>query len=176
MRGIKRISLLAVALMSSTAMVQAADIIPPMDSPPPPEVVVDVSTGWYIRGDIGYAHLGVDDVDYFQGAFLTGSFEQHDLDNSWTLQGGIGYQVTDYARVDLTLKHVFSSDFSGSSAPAGSTCNGAVPGGTTCEFIDNGELEAATILMANGYWDLGTYHGFTPYVGGGLGGAHGKVG
>ena len=138
--------------------------------------MVDVSTGWYIRGDIGYAHLGVDDVDYFQGAFLTGSFEQHDLDNAWTLQGGIGYQVTDYARVDLTLKHVFSSDFSGSSAPAGSTCNGAVPGGTTCEFIDNGELEAATILMANGILGFGNISWFHALCGRGLGWCACKVG
>ena len=174
MRGLKRIPLFAAALISSTALVQAADIIPTPDYTPPPEVVVDITTGWYIRGDIGYAHMKVDGVDYFQGALLTGSFEQYDLDSSWTLQGGIGYQVTDYMRVDATLKHIWGADFTGSSAPAGSPCNGAFV--DTCTYSDDGELEGATLLMANAYWDLGTYHGFTPYVGAGIGGAHVKWG
>lgn len=172
MRSLNKISLVAAALMSSTMMVQAADLVPPPEYNPP-EVAIDHAGGWYIRGDIGYAKMNVDDVTYFQGAFQTGSFEQSDLDSTWTLQGGIGYQVTDYLRVDATLKYIASSDFDGSSAPAGSVCNGFVD---TCTFNDDAELESATLLMANAYWDLGTYHGITPYLGAGIGGAHVKWG
>ncbi len=174
MRSFKNISLVAAALMSSTMMVQAADFNPPPEYIPP-EVVVEHAGGWYIRGDIGYAKMNIDDVTYFQGALLTGVFERNDLDTTWSLQGGIGYQVTDYMRVDATLKYFGSSDFTGSSAPAGSVCNGAFPG-STCAFTDNAELESTLVLMANAYWDLGTYHSFTPYVGAGIGGAHVKWG
>ena len=172
MRSLNKISLVAAALMSSSMMVQAADLVPPPEYTPP-EVEIDHAGGWYIRGDIGYASMKVDDVTYFQGAFQTGSFEQHELDSTWTLQGGIGYQVTDYLRVDATLKYIASSDFDGSSAPAGSACNGFVD---TCTFNDDAELESATLLMANAYWDLGTYHSITPYIGAGIGGAHVKWG
>ena len=173
MRSFNKISLVAAALMSSSMMVQAADLIPPPEYTPP-EVVIDHAGGWYIRGDIGYANLKVNNVTYFQGALVTGSFEQHDLDTSWSLQGGIGYQITDYLRVDATLKYIASSDFDGDSAPAGSTCAGGF--GLFCDFNDDAELESVTLLMANAYWDLGTYHSITPYVGAGIGGAHVKWG
>ncbi|MEM9279300.1 MAG: outer membrane beta-barrel protein, partial [Pseudomonadota bacterium] len=177
MRSFKSLSLVAAALMASTAMVQAADLIPDPEPELPPEVVTHgVAGGWYIRGDIGYADIEIEDVSFFQGPLLTGSFEQHELDSTWFLQGGIGYQVTDYLRVDATWRYYASSDFDGSSAPAGSVCNGVVPVGTTCEFDDNGELESLNVLMANAYWDLGTYNGFTPYVGAGIGGAHVEYG
>lgn len=172
MRGFKKLSLVAAALMASTAMVQAADLLPPPVEEYPPEIVPHHSAGgWYIRGDIGYAHLKSDGVEYFQGPALSGQFEQYDLDSSWSIQGGLGYQVTDYFRVDGTLKYIGSSGFDGSSAPAGSGCSGAFPG-STCSFNDDSELESVTLLMANAYVDLGTVSGFTPYVGAGIGGAH----
>lgn len=178
MRSFKKLSLVAAALMASTAMVQAADLIPAPTHDLPPEVVpVAATSGWYIRGDIGYASLDHKGVDYFQGPFLTGQFEQHDLDSTWSIQGGIGYQITDYFRVDGTIKYLGSSDFTGSSAPAGSGCSGgAVYAGFTCGYSDNAELESATLFMANAYVDLGTVNGFTPYVGAGIGGARVKWG
>jgi len=173
MRSLKKMSLVAAALMASSAMVQAADLIPAPIEELPPEIthVPSGAGGWYIRGDIGIASMKVEDVSYYQGALYTGSFEQHELDDNWSIQGGIGYQATDYLRVDATLKYFGSADFDGDSAPAGSACNGAFVG-TTCDFDDNSELESATLLMANAYVDLGTFNGFTPYVGAGIGGAH----
>lgn len=171
MRSVKKLSLVAAALMASTAMVQAADIIPAPQDDYVPEVMPHPTVGgWYIRGDIGYAHGDVEGVTYFQGPFPTGEFEQHDLDSSWFIQGGIGYQVTDYFRVDATLKYFGSADFDGDSAPAGSGCAGGY--GFFCDYDDNTELESVTMLMANAYVDLGTFSGFTPYVGAGIGGAH----
>ena len=171
MRSFKKMSLVAAAFMASTAITQAADLIPAPKYDPAPEVVPHgVAGGWYIRGDIGYASIDVEDVTYLQGPLFTGSFEQHEVDSTWSIQGGIGYQVTDYFRVDATLKYFGSTDFDGSSAPAGSVCNGGFGG--TCAFNDDAELESATLLMANAYVDLGTINNFTPYVGAGIGGAH----
>lgn len=175
MRSLSKMSLVVAALMASTAMVQAADMIPP---PPEddyvPEVLPHSSVGgWYIRGDIGYAHMSEEGVRYFQGPFFTGYFEQHDLEAAWFIQGGVGYQVNDWFRVDATLRYHGSSDFTGSSAPAGSPCAGFA---STCSYSDNAELEASTILLANAYVDLGTINGFTAYAGAGIGGAHVKWG
>ncbi|MEO0329576.1 MAG: outer membrane protein [Pseudomonadota bacterium] len=172
MRSFKSLSLVAAALMASTAMVQAADLLPPPVEDYPPEVTPHYSAGgWYIRGDIGYASLDSEGVSYTQGALLLGEFEQHELDSTWMIQGGIGYQMTDYFRVDATLAYYGSSDFDGDSAPAGSPCNG-FGAGFTCDYDDNAELDSLTLLMANAYVDLGTFNGFTPYVGAGIGGAH----
>lgn len=170
MRSFKTLSLVAAALMASTAMVQAADLIPPPTYADPPEIVPQAVGGWYIRGDIGYAHMDVQGVRYYQGAFLTGEFEQHELDSTWMLQGGIGYQATDYLRIDATLGYYGSASFDGDSAPAGSACNGGF--GNFCDYNDDSELDSALLLMANAYVDLGTYNGFTPYAGLGIGGAH----
>lgn len=173
MRSFNKLSLVAAALMASSAMAQAADLLPPPVEEFPPEVVVShgAASGWYIRGDIGYASMKVDEVNYFQGAAFTGSFEEHDLDSTWSIQGGIGYQVTDYMRIDATLKYFGSSDFNGSSEPGPTaTCTGGF--GAFCSYNDDAELESMTLLMANAYVDLGTFKGFTPYVGAGIGGAH----
>ncbi len=171
MRSLKKLSLVAAALMASSAMVQAADLIPAPVQEYVPEVSHVSSTGgWYIRGDIGYGSMDVEDVTYFQGPLPTGSFEQHELEDNWSIQGGIGYQVNDYLRVDATLKYFGSAHFDGDSAPAGSTCAGGY--GAFCDYEDDAELESMTMLMANAYVDLGTVNGFTPYVGAGIGGAH----
>ena len=175
MRSLKLSSAVVVSLMTSTAIVSAADLLGPAPTfDPIPEVVPHAVGGWYIRGDIGYAHMKHNGVVYNQGGFLSGRFEQHELDSTWFLQGGIGYQVTDYMRFDGTIRYYGSSDFDGDSAPAGSVCAGVV--GTTCDYNDDGELKSATVIMANFYADLGTYKSFTPYVGAGIGGAYVKYG
>ncbi|MGB7288461.1 MAG: outer membrane protein [Salaquimonas sp.] len=171
MSNFMKLSVFATGLLATTALSQAADLY----EPPIVEVVPEVRTihtgGWYLRGDVGYAHSAVDGVEYYQGTpTLTGSFERHDLGDAWSLGGGIGYQVTDYFRADVTLDHQFDADFTGSSA-SGVACAAVVPGGGgTCSYNDNSSL-AITTLMANGYLDLGNYSGFTPYVGAGIGGA-----
>ena len=178
MRSFKKMSLVAAALMASTAMVQAADLIPAPTHDLPPEVVpVAATTGWYIRGDIGYSSLDYDaDTRFFQGTDFGGVIANGEIDSTFTLQGGIGYQVTDYFRVDATVTHHGSTDTVGFSrniasvpAPGLVTCNGgAVP--AECLFTDTQEVDA-TVFMANAYVDLGTVNGLTPYLGAGIGGA-----
>jgi len=169
MRSFKNLSLVAAALMASTAMVHAADIIEaPTYDPVPQEVTPSYDAGgWYIRGDIGYSSLKHKGVRYLQGPLITGAFEQHELDAAWSIQGGIGYQITDYLRTDATLAYFGSSTFNGSSATR-AVCNGFAD---TCDYNDDSELESLTVLLANAYVDLGTVNGFTPYIGAGIGGA-----
>ena len=169
MRSFSIFGIFTASLMATTAMATAADL----PEPPMVEVIPEVRTistggGWYLRGDIGYAHTTVKGVSYYQGTSLSGAFEQHDVEDSWMLSGGIGYQITDYFRADLTLGHYFASDFNGSSAQNVAVCTGT--GAASCTYTDNGEF-AATVLLANAYLDLGTYSSITPYVGAGIGGA-----
>ncbi len=183
MRSFKKLSLVAAALMASTAMVQAADLIPAPTHDLPPEVVpVAASTGWYIRGDIGYASVDVDNVVFQpQPGFDFQNFNRHDIDETFLLQGGIGYQVTDYFRVDATVGYFGSTDFNGDSSSTGSfDCalltgigNNSLTADTDCTASDTSEFEATT-FMANAYLDLGTVNGFTPYVGAGIGAARVK--
>ena len=177
MRSFGKLSLVAAAIMASTALAHGADMVPQIEQDYVPEVVPIASVGgWYIRGDIGYSTLKMDEV-YFEPLPGVGfqDFSRQGLDDTWSLQGGIGYQVTDYFRVDATITHYFETDFSGrSSSGATFDCaflspdNGALD--TDCSVSDASHLEA-TVMLANAYVDLGTINGFTPYVGAGIGGA-----
>ncbi len=164
----KKLSIVsALAIMASAYSVHAADYIPepPVVELPP----VEKFGGWYLRGDIGYAIATVDEVTYFQGPTQTGSFERHEIDDTWMLSAGIGYQVNDWFRVDWTASHYAETDFTGASAINVACSDGTA--GAICSYSDNGSFRATTIL-ANAYFDLGNWSGFTPYVGTGIGGAY----
>lgn len=168
MRTFKKTVLFAAAIVATASAANAADIIPDIIEAPQ-EIMTQSGNGWYLRGDIGYAALRSDGVIYHQGAAsLTGSFEQHDVDNAWMIGGGVGYQVTDYFRVDATINHFFQTDFRGSSATGTTSCT--IAGATLCDYTDNTDL-TVTLYMLNAYMDLGTYSKITPYVGFGLGAA-----
>ena len=168
MRSFKKLTLLSAALLATTTLANAADILEPPVVEVVPEVTPTISGGWYLRGDIGYSHISTSGVDYYQGSpTLTGKFERHDIGHSWSLGGGIGYQVTDYFRTDWTVTHHFWANFDGSSA-LNVACS-ANPA-ETCDYSDTSKV-AVTTLLANAYLDLGNYAGFTPYAGAGVGGA-----
>jgi opacity protein-like surface antigen len=171
--NMKKLALLALALAATAAaapLAQAADLIePPVLEAP--EVTPHVSRGWYLRGDIGWAHMSVGGVDYYQGGLpnpVLATFDVHDLGDSWMAGVGIGYQVNSNFRVDWTYNHYFDADFEGASALNVACSDGS---GGICSYDDDTTL-ALSVLMANAYFDLGNFSGFTPYVGFGLGGAH----
>jgi opacity protein-like surface antigen len=164
-----RIALLLAATAPLAA--QAADYDPPIFVEEAAEYVpVEVGSGWYLRGDVGYVFdSSIDGVDYtaFDGVGdVSASFSSASIDTDFTWGGGFGYRFTDYFRVDATVDG-FRADFDGRTASA-ETCAGLLDDETTCRS-ENGSEVSAVSVMANGYVDLGTYVGFTPYVGGGLG-------
>lgn len=142
--------------------------------------------GWYLRGDLGFASLDLSKVekqvsyiDSVSGDIVYdgGSFYSSTLDSSWTISAGLGYQVSNSFRVDAILSHIGQVDFKGDSSTSGSgySCDlidgQADDDGDTCTSVDSATF-SATLGMANAYIDLGDFAGFTPYVGGGLGGAY----
>ncbi|MBB4303023.1 opacity protein-like surface antigen [Rhodobium orientis] len=146
------LSTCAAMLLSSTAF--AADLLEPPIIEHTPEVIpVEVGAGWYLRGDIGYAVMQAPDA-YWNNT----NFHGESLDNTWTGGVGFGYDFTEYFRSDITFDYHGNAEFR-----ARTRC---APGcGTTRERTT---LDAWTIML-NGYLDVGTWQGFTPYIGAGIG-------
>jgi opacity protein-like surface antigen len=164
-------SLIGAALLAAGVVpALAADPYePPVYQPEPiyqPEPELDYG-GWYIRGDLDYH------ATKFRGAHYitygpppgTGEFDFGNLESSWSVGGGVGYQANKYFRTDLTLDWMGKSGFRGQTS---GTC-----GGVPCVSVDTSSY-SALLLLANAYAEFGTWHGITPYVGAGIGGAYVK--
>lgn len=136
---------------------QAADMgrnYPPL--PPslevPPLPVEEFGSGWYLRGDVGYRKNTVDSVSNVG----TTTIVSDSLDNSWVAGIGAGLKWQ-WLRADLTLDY-------GTRAKYRATTDNMAD-----DFTAN--IDSFT-TMANAYGDLGTWYGFTPYIGAGVGVAH----
>jgi opacity protein-like surface antigen len=163
----------AVAFMLAATSAFSADLYQPEAPQPAPEVSVAPSNGWYLRGDVGYAFEKLRGANYFQGSNSSmADFASAKVDNNVTLGGGVGYQINNYLRADLTADYLFKSDFKGSTK---GDCGSCGPGGTAVAATsrDVASLTAVS-LLANAYVDLGTYGAFTPYAGAGIGGTYVK--
>lgn len=106
------------------------------------------ASNWYVRGDLGYAWFGVDRAVAAPG-FLSPS--DNALDRTAVIGGGIGYKGS-WLRTDVTLDY----------SATGYRGTILAPGDATAKV---GALSA----LFNGYLDLGTWYGLTPYLGGGAG-------
>jgi opacity protein-like surface antigen len=141
---------------SSVAL--AADMPrPPVYSPAPKMIPADTG-GWYLRGDAGYTMYN-NPEGYWNALSMFGE----NLDNAFLVGVGVGYQYNAWLRTDVTVDYRFNADFQGYLPCACSP------------LIETTKLSVGTALI-NGYFDLGTWHGFTPYVGAGAGIAMVKTG
>jgi opacity protein-like surface antigen len=168
-------SLAFAALMSGSAL--AADLDQIINAPQDdPYVPVEIGTGWYIRGDISYdiqtstsgSYRTYGVVDPAIPTYAYGSAEYDNFDyeagNDWSI--GMGYQFNSYLRGDLTAGY-WKRSVNGTDNDI-TPCNGGFPTAVGCRSAD-GTTATGWELMANGYADLGTYVGITPYLGAGLG-------
>jgi opacity protein-like surface antigen len=135
----------------------AADIrqLPPPSMTPPllesaPLLVDEFSSGWYLRGDIGYRFNEVDSVTNVGGP---AAVRREELDNSWVAGLGVGYKWG-WVRADLTVDYGSRAGFT---ADSGTDRN---------DFT--AKIDSITGLV-NLYGDLGTWFGLTPYIGAGVG-------
>jgi opacity protein-like surface antigen len=155
------------AMLGSTATFAADLYEPPMEQPVAEPVQLVEASGWYLRGDVGYAFTNLRGANFYQGpGRFVRDFDDADLDDSWTAGVGVGYQINNYLRTDVTLDYLGNADFEGSTT---GSCGVAV----ACTSRDVSAI-AAWSLMANAYVDIGTYGSFTPYVGAGIGGTQVK--
>ncbi|MEW6632153.1 MAG: outer membrane beta-barrel protein [Pseudomonadota bacterium] len=175
-------SVLAAIVLLPLQPVLAADYDPPIYVDQAPDYKpVEVGSGWYLRGDVGYAFNKPFEDNVNAPGF---SSSRSMFDGSV----GMGYHFNDYLRADLNFGILPSNTFGDSLM---TTCNGSVtttvvdntsgtitsqtnvPGTTPCQGSSQASNKAYS-LMANGYVDLGTYVGITPYVGGGVGVVYSK--
>jgi opacity protein-like surface antigen len=129
-----------------------------LEPPPPllqsaPLLVDEFSSGWYLRGDVGYRWNNVDSVVNIDPP---PGVRGNDLDTSWVVGAGFGYKW-EWFRTDFTLDYGTKSEFT---ADSNRRAN---------DFT--AKIDTVTGLV-NVYGDLGTWYGFTPYVGVGAGFAH----
>jgi len=108
----------------------------------------ETGLGWYLRGDVGYS-LDVAPTMSWQQTGYTNRTATDAAD--WDV--GLGYRFSDNLRSDVTLDVLTNHRVKGY---LNSTDNDTVNQNTAA-------------LLVNGYYDIGTYGGLTPYLGGGIG-------
>lgn len=152
------ISAAAVVLVLATGA-QAADM-PVMYEPEPVEY-----RSWYLRGDIGASHqfVGEFSTPFWDVAVDPVTLLNEDFDASFFFGVGVGYEINDMFRVDVTGEYRFQSDFHGLDQYFDSIVTN-----TTVHNEYNGTKEEAVFLL-NGYVDLPSYGRMTPFVGAGIG-------
>src|SRR5271154_733585 len=179
---------LAVAAPASAAVLLGTS--PPMTMPgSQAPTMFELGTNWYVRGDIGISFDRAPSVSFSSialpplgvvGAPLTIGNGANWTTTDFTGGAGFGYRWNDWLRFDATWDYrtgpggsrqaavVCPYGLTGVSSPAGvplgflydttNTCNASA----SVRQYDNA-------FLANAYFDVGTYYGFTPYLGGGLG-------
>jgi len=158
-----RLSTIAIAACASalTAVpaTQAADYPEPI-----PELVLK---GWYLRGDIGYSNQEVDSLDNaLYATYDSVDTVYADFDGAPFLDFGIGYRWNNWFRTDVIGSYRSKSDFDGLDiAVIGPDI---IPDNYTAK-------KSEWLAMVNGYIDLGSWHGISPFVGAGVGAANVKI-
>lgn len=124
---------------------------------------------WYLRGFVGMTNQGLDTItsSVIEGAdfqILNTGFDSSPL---WGV--GVGYDSGSWYRLDLTGEYRGKSTFHGLDCY---NCDAGVPTAGTNDYT---ATKSEWLMLFNGYWDIGTWHGVTPYVGAGIGWANIKI-
>jgi opacity protein-like surface antigen len=179
MGSLKALILASVALTGLATVVKAADLLPP---PPMVEPMAPAPVefgGWYLRGDVG---VGIPQVSgsnsTFYGPGTVPGFGEnsHELDSHAFIGAGVGYQINNWFRADVTGEYRASSRYSGLEHYA--NVFGTPPAcGIGQPYCYDGYSGSVTsgVFLANGYVDLGTWSGLKPYLGVGIGGSYNKM-
>jgi opacity protein-like surface antigen len=178
-------------LLASVAYVgpsASADYDPPLviDAPEAVDefVPVEVGSGWYLRGDVGYPM----NKPFRHSSVPMGAGTFEDETSLLTGSVGMGYQFNSFLRAELNASilpsnrfaRVYTSNCSGTETTiitdaAGNPIAGNINSNASrpCMGSDEARNKAYNV-GASGFVDLGTFIGFTPYVGGGVGVTYNK--
>lgn len=132
------------ALVTAISAGHAADYNPPIYVEEAPEFVpVEIGSGWYLRGDVSYS-AGKPQYETV--------FGEEVRNRRFGGSIGAGYHLSDALRVDITASYLGDDRFQ-------------MDNGTTSRDLSHSMWSG----MINGYYDIATIHGITPYVGAGIG-------
>jgi opacity protein-like surface antigen len=125
----------------------------------------------YVRIDTGYGWSGDPDARFYSELTGTDRVRHMDYDDGAFVEGGVGCSTGGPRawRAEQMLGHHFRKDYIGE-PPLWTPPN---PGGPIDDPLHTSIR--STTLMINVYKDLGTYNGFTPYVGAGIGAAYNQM-
>ncbi len=162
--------LAAVFVAGATAGAQAADLLPPPPPPPPPPPIE--FGGWYLRGDVG---VGANQLSGLRSTFAdptvvvpAPAFNSYSIGNSAFAGAGVGYQFNNWFRFDVTGEYRTAAQYSAIQSYSDIFGTGLCAPTNRCYDLYHGQHSAA-VFLANAYFDLGTWYGITPFIGGGVG-------
>ncbi len=160
------ISIIPLAALANFPLpAKGADYGQPIPPPAPTYDMVDFASGWYVRGDIAYAHETFPKIQPMFGSTPS-------VLNTYSAGAGMGYKVNDWFRTDLVLDYrplVHSAGIGTAPCFVPDVKTGiSPPDPATCTGHFNTDIRRWD-LLANGYIDLGTWQGITPYLGAGAG-------
>ena len=174
MGGLKALFFIGSAAIFAATGARAADMLPPPLMPAPQPVYENGDfSGWYLRGDVG---VGIAASTKHESTFAAGSpaipgfaTVATSLESATFAGFGVGYKFNNWFRADATGE--FRSMVAYNSLNA---YTGAAPGCIECYDQYRANFGGGVFLV-NGYIDLGTWAGVTPFVGAGVGGAYNVV-
>jgi opacity protein-like surface antigen len=156
--------------MSQAAL--AADLLAraPLVEAPLRGTVIPDESGFYLRGDIGVGATNLSIGDSFDSSYTPPaySYAQKNIGDQVSFGIGAGYQFNSWFRADVTGEYRTSANY-----------NSTLVYSAYCPYAQCTDLYSAKItsgiFLLNGYTDLGTWAGVTPFVGAGFGFATHKV-
>ncbi|MGD0763798.1 MAG: outer membrane beta-barrel protein [Roseiarcus sp.] len=180
MANLKVLVLASGAVLALVRSAAAADLLPPPPALEPPPPAAAEFSGWYLRGDIG---IGVSAnapniaqtpdplaagiaSGYFLGTPTDGSYNSS-MSTAGIFSLGVGYQVNNWLRFDVTGEYRGGSHFQ-SLFVINDPSNQGSGNPTQLSDFYRGDF-SSLVGLVNGYADLGTWSGVTPYVGAGVG-------
>jgi opacity protein-like surface antigen len=175
MGSLKAIFLASSAVIGMAGFAQAADLLPPPPPMEPAPMAAPEYSGWYLRGDVGMAIQTGNLSPSITPNPLIGapadafnSFYNPSLSASALFDVGIGYQINNWLRFDVTGEYRGGSQFQALEQVA-------IPslGYQNADFY-KGSV-SSLVGLVNGYVDLGTWYGITPFVGAGVGVANNRL-
>jgi opacity protein-like surface antigen len=175
MNRLTRSLLAAATLCGATFQAEAADLSqPPRVLNYPAQVVDPGVSGWYLRGDVGVGIMSTGSwyetsVDSPQPNQTNGWLDRRINDTS-TIDVGVGYQFTDNLRGDVTIGYRTATALHGGNYISNPNNNP-----TTGENSITGSV-SSVVGLVNGYYDITRWNGLTPYVGVGIGAAYNTMG
>jgi opacity protein-like surface antigen len=165
------ISFLAGLAPLAFSVAHAADYPQPM--PPPPVYVAppveEFGSSWYLRGDIGFSNQQVDSIwNSSYGGFSSVQNVDKGFDAAPFFGLGIGYNVNEWLRFDVTGEYRAKANFHGFDVGRlpDASCNSGPPCYASDRYTGS---KSEWLFLLNGYVDLGTWSNFTPFVGAGVG-------
>jgi opacity protein-like surface antigen len=128
--------------------------------------------GYYLRADVSVARPDFSGFSQDDLSRNFGYFESASIGTQPVFAVGVGRRLNQYLRIDLTGEYRSASHLNAYD-------------NLTAEVISTHDilqantrysgLFSSTVGLVNGYLDLGTWRGFTPYIGGGIGFARNEI-